>query len=155
MVSFGDRGIALRPGEGKPFNNPGHPTTIKAEKEHTGGAYSLLEVIILGHGPTQHIHKAEEEAFYILEGEVNIKVGEQTVRGVAGSFVLIPRGTVHTYWNAGLTPAKLLILFSPAGFEQMGFEIAGAGEIGTATYTERVRSIGQKYNMEVVGPPLG
>ena len=38
---------------------------------------------------------------YILEGEVNIKIGEQTIRGTVGSFVLIPRGTVRTFWNAG------------------------------------------------------
>lgn len=61
----------------------------------------MLEVVVPGNGPTQHIHKTEEEAFYILEGAVNIKIGEQTIRGTVGSFVLIPRGTVHTFWNAG------------------------------------------------------
>ena len=117
---------------------------LKATKQDTAGAYSLIEANITGGGPPQHIHKAEEEAFYILEGEVNIKIGEETIRATVGSFVVIPRGTVHTFWNAGSTPAKLLVIFSPPGFEQFFFE-AGDEEIDMA----------KKYNIEVVGPPLG
>jgi oxalate decarboxylase/phosphoglucose isomerase-like protein (cupin superfamily) len=56
---------------------------------------------------------------------------------MAGSFVLIPRGTVHTFWNAGSTPAKLLVIFSPAGFEQFFVEVVGDEEIDTATFVER------------------
>ncbi len=119
----------------------------------------MLEVVVPGNGPTQHIHKAEEEAFYILEGEVNIKIGEQTISGTVGSFVLIPRGTVHTFWNAGATPAKLLIIFSPAGFERAFVEVWGEreeeGEIDHATWVERMMAVSDKYNMEIVGPPLG
>ena len=117
---------------------------LKATKQDTAGAYSLIEANITGGGPPQHIHKAEEEAFYILEGEVNIKIGEETIRATVGSFVVIPRGTVHTFWNAGPTPSKLLVIFSPPGFEQFFFE-AGDEEIDMA----------KKYNIEVVGPPLG
>ena len=141
-MSFVDGGSTPGPGEGKALPVPRHP--IKATKEDTGGAYSLLEVNVTGGGPPQHIHKAEEEGFYVLEGEVNIKIGDQTISGPAGSFVLIPRGTVHTFWNAGSTPAKLLVIFSPPGFEQFFFE-TGDEEI----------DIAEKYKIEVVGPPLG
>jgi mannose-6-phosphate isomerase-like protein (cupin superfamily) len=134
---------------------PGHPITYKAEKEDTGGAYSLLEAILVGGGPPQHIHKDTEEAFYVLDGEVNVKVGEQTIRGTVGSFVLIPRGTVHTFWNAGSTPAKLLGILSPAGFEQFFVEVVGDGEIDLATFVQRGMAVAQKYNLEIVGPPLG
>ena len=104
----------------------------------------MLEVNVTGGGPPQHIHKAEEEGFYVLEGEVNIKIGDRTIVGTAGSFVVIPRGTVHTFWNAGSKPSKLLVIFSPPGFEQFFFE-AGDEEL----------DIAKKYNIEVVGPPLG
>jgi mannose-6-phosphate isomerase-like protein (cupin superfamily) len=124
-------------------------------KEDTGGAYSLLETIVTGDGPPQHIHKAEEEALYVLEGEINIKMGDQTIRGTAGSFVLVPRGTVHTFWNAGSTPAKLLGIISPPGLEQFFIEVVGEEEIDAATFAERRMAVAQKYNLEVVGPPLG
>jgi quercetin dioxygenase-like cupin family protein len=154
-MSFSDGGITLGPGEGKTIEVPGHPITYKATKEDTEGAYSLLEVTVISDGPPQHIHKAEEEAFYVLEGEVNIQIGDQTIRGMAGSFVLIPRGTVHTFGNAGSTPAKLLVILSPPGFEQYFIEIVGDEEIDTATFIERGMAAAQKYNLEIVGPPLG
>ena len=142
-MSLVDGDITLGPGEGKAIPVPSH--LIKATKDDTRGAYSLLEVNVRGGGPPQHIHKAEEEAFYVLEGEVNIKIGEQTISGTVGSFVVIPRGIVHTFRNVGPTPAKLLVIFSPPGFEQFFFEIVVDEEI----------DIAKKYNIEVVGPPLG
>ena len=158
-MSFSIQAITLGPGEGRVIQVPGHPISYKATAEGTGGAYSLLEVVVAGEGPPQHIHKAEEEAFYVLEGEVNIKIGEQTIRGTVGSFVLIPRGTVHTFWNAGPTPAKLLVIFSPPGFEQAFVEVFGERgeeeEIDHATYVERIMAVSEKYNQEIVGPPLG
>ena len=154
-MSFSIGPTTLEPGEGRVIQVPGHAITYKAAKEETGGAYSLLEVVVAGEGPPQHIHKAEEEAFYVLEGEVNIKIGEQTIRGTVGSFVLIPRGTAHTVWNAGQTHAKLLAIFSPPGFEQFFIEVVGDEEIDTATFVERGTAAAEKYNIEIVGPPLG
>ena len=156
-MSFSDGRVVLGPGEGKTANVPGHAFTYKAMRDDTGGAYSMLEVFVTGRGSTQHIHKAEEEAFYVLDGEVNVKVREQTIRGAAGTFVLIPRGTVHAFWNAGVTPAKLLVIISPAGLEQVWVEIGveAGEEIDAANWVERVRALGQKYKIEVVGPPLG
>jgi quercetin dioxygenase-like cupin family protein len=154
-MSVVDGAITLGPGEGRVIQVPGHPITYKATTEGTGGAYSLLEVVVAGEGPPQHIHKAEEEAFYVLEGEVNIKIGEETIRGTAGSFVLIPRGTVHTFWNTGPTHAKLLAIFSPPGFEQFFVEVVGDEEVDTATFVERGMAVAEKYNLEIVGPPLG
>ncbi len=154
-MSFSIKATTLGPGEGRVIQVPGHPITYKATAEETGGAYSLLEVVLAGGGPPQHIHKAEEEAFYVLEGEVNIKIGEETIRGTAGSFVLIPRGTVHTFWNTGPTHAKLLAIFSPPGFEQFFVEVVGDEEVDTATFVERGMAVAEKYNLEIVGPPLG
>ena len=86
------------------------------------GAFSVLEVDLFGDGPPRHIHKTEEEAFYTLEGEINMLVGERTIRAAAGSFVLIPRGTVHTMARSGQKPAKFLAVYSPAGIEQFFIE---------------------------------
>ena len=56
-MSFDGRAITLGPGEGRVVQQPGHPITFKATAEGTRGAYSLLEVVVPGNGPTQHIHK--------------------------------------------------------------------------------------------------
>ena len=87
-------------------------------------------------------------------------MGKQIVSGAAGSFVLIPRGMVYTFWNEGPKPAKLLVIFSPPGFEQGFVEVWGdrgeyEEELDHATYVERLKVISEKYNQEIVGTPLG
>ena len=96
IMSTKDGNMVLGPGEGKMIPVPGHKITHKVSGADTDGAYSLLEVELDGDGPPQHIHKTEDEAFYVLEGEINVLLGERTIKAKAGTFVRIPRGTVHT-----------------------------------------------------------
>ena len=96
-MSTKDGNMILGPGEGKMIPVPGHKITHKVSGADTDGAYSLLEVELDGDGPPQHIHKTEDEAFYVLEGEINVLLGERTIRATTGSFVLIPRGMVLAF----------------------------------------------------------
>ncbi len=89
-MSFEGRAITRGPDEGRAVWVPGHEMTFKAQGEETGGAYSLLEVLITGEGPPQHIHKDADEAFYVVEGEVNVKRGDETIAAPTGAFILIP-----------------------------------------------------------------
>jgi quercetin dioxygenase-like cupin family protein len=92
--------------------------------KESGGSYFTLEVNVgPGNGPPPHIHHREEEQFYILEGKLTLRVGDQTIRASPGDFIHIPRETVHSFKN-GPTPARLLATFSPAGIEQF-FQEAG------------------------------
>ena len=134
---------------------PGHLMTSKADAEETGGAYSLLEVLLTGEGPPQHIHKTEDEAFYVLEGELDVKRGEETLHASAGAFLMIPRGTIHTVWNTGSTPAKTLAIFSPPGFEEYFLDTGSEDrEPDKAAYIEKAMAVSEKHNLEIVGPPL-
>jgi len=100
--------------------------------EESGGSYFTLEVNVgPGNGPPPHIHHREEEQFYILEGELTFRVGDQTLQASAGDFVHIPRETVHAFKN-GPRPAKLLATFSPAGIEQFFQEVGEPVEDRTA-----------------------
>ena len=87
-----DSGIVLHPGEGNSISAIGIPLTFKAVGRDTGGAYSLLEFNIAGEGPPPHVHKNEDEAWYVLEGELTVRLGERTVKAAAGSFISAPRG---------------------------------------------------------------
>ena len=153
-MSNNDRDLVVGPGEGKTAPVPGHKITQKVVGADTGGAYSLLEVEITGDGPPQHIHKTEDEAFYVLEGEVKFLLGETTSIAKAGSFVLVPKGTVHAWCRAGQEPAKVLSIFSPPGFEQFFDEAVGLDVTDTETYIAKAKQLAEKYNMEIVGPPL-
>ena len=153
-MSAKDGNMVLGPGEGKMIPVPGHKITHKVSGADTDGAYSLLEVELDGDGPPQHIHKTEDEAVYVLEGEINVLLGERTIRMKAGAFVRIPRGTVHTFCRVEKKNAKLLAMFSPAGFEKFFDDAVDLDVTDTEAYVAKSKALAEKYNMEIVGPPL-
>ena len=59
-----------------------------------------------------HLHRKDDEAWYILEGTLRVRLGNEEVEARAGSGVLVPRGTPHTYWNPSSEPARYLLVMS-------------------------------------------
>ena len=91
--------------------------TMLATAEQTGGVYSVIEELCPeGSGPPAHWHE-QDEAFYVLEGEVTLVAGDQKTQVSAGAFVFIPRGTVHSFRMDNGT-ARLLSFYMPGGFER-------------------------------------
>jgi quercetin dioxygenase-like cupin family protein len=108
----------------------GDTMTLLATGEDTAGQLVVLEVLAQpGGGPPPHIHRNEDEYFYVLDGEFEILHGDETIRARAGSFVHVRRGTVHRFSNVGTAPSRLLIMFSPAGIEGF-FRAAGSPALG-------------------------
>ena len=88
-----------------------------ATAEDTNGEYSCIEQLIpRGAGPGPHIHELADETFYIMEGEMTFFVNDKPIKGTAGSFVAIPRGTKHAFKIDSET-VRLLNTYVPAGFE--------------------------------------
>ncbi len=150
------RGMVLIPSEGKRLSLGQH--AVRFVYREAGSPYALIEwrAPPAIPGPPLHIHRVTDEAFYVLEGTFGFQTGEETVDGLTGAFVFIPKGLAHTYWNRGSTPARLLIVISPPGFEQY-FEklaegLAAAGDSPEEAMRVRQR-LSAKYDIEVVGPP--
>jgi len=95
--------IVLKPGEGQKVNLADMVQTMKATGEDTLGGFGMWESEIKG-GPGPHIHRNEEEAFYVLEGEVEFRLGDASEIMTSGGFALIPRGTVHAFTTLGDKP---------------------------------------------------
>jgi quercetin dioxygenase-like cupin family protein len=126
-----ERGRFVGPGEGQALANPvGGQIVRKASDEDTSSAYALFENTMPAGspGPLPHIHRRHDEAFYVLEGALTIRVGVQTIVAPAGSFVLVPRGVVHQPTNPSAEPARFLLIFSPGGMDQF-FAAAAAGRV--------------------------
>jgi quercetin dioxygenase-like cupin family protein len=60
-----------------------------------------------------HIHHTDDEAWYVLEGTLGFRLGDDEIEAPAGSAVLARRETPHTYWNAGDFPARYLLVLTP------------------------------------------
>ena len=149
-------GIILGPGEGHTI--PGTDAmTLKATGEQTAGSIGFLEATSSpGYGPPRHIHRSHDELFYVLEGEFLFLVGERQFDAPPGSFVFVPRGTVHAVKVVGTEPGKVLIAYVPGGLERSFEEFARsrAEQRGDADRGRTVEEINEKYDSEFVGPPL-
>ena len=154
MTSEDKENLIIGPGEGKILPVPGHKITSKIPGESTGGRFVLAELELTGYGPPRHIHKTEDEFFYVLEGEVKFLLGGQIQIVKAGSTLIVPMGTVHAYARVNKKNAKLLGIFSPAGAEKFFDEVLEGGVADTESYIAKTKALAEKYNIEVVGPPL-
>ncbi len=104
---------------GDTFWGPGDSYRFLVTGEESGGAYFAMEAFVPpGGGPPPHIHRNEDETFYIVEGESEFRLGDQTITAGVGDFVSVPRGTVHCFHNAGTTDTRMILTFTPAGIEK-------------------------------------
>jgi quercetin dioxygenase-like cupin family protein len=112
-----ERVFYLEEGEGNARWWGGGLATIKVPGKETRDLYSIAEVLETpgGRAPL-HLHRKEDEAFYVLEGEMTFRIGEETIKARPGAFVFGPKDVPHAYTVAS-GPARLLFLLSPAGFE--------------------------------------
>jgi mannose-6-phosphate isomerase-like protein (cupin superfamily) len=114
-------GFARGPGEGEILSIPTGPSMeVKAAGHETGGRFGLIESHQVGDVPL-HVHERDDEAFYILEGEYEIRCGDSTFQAGPGTFVYLPHGVPHAQKLRSET-AKKLILIAPGGFENWFLE---------------------------------
>ncbi len=90
---------------------------LKATAAVTGGAFGVNEVTTpQGSGPTLHVHSREDEAFYVIEGRLEVTVGEERFEADEGTFVFAPRDIPHRY-EATSPIARQLVFVFPGGWE--------------------------------------
>jgi mannose-6-phosphate isomerase-like protein (cupin superfamily) len=89
---------------------------FKAVAELDGGDLSLMERTLPPHGrrPPPHRHTNCSEAYFVLDGEVSVLVEDEELTVGPEGFVLVPRGSAHTFGNASDAPARLLVIHAPA-----------------------------------------
>ena len=104
-------------GPGNSFWYVGQLMSALAEGEDTGGRLTVYEILFPPHsGPPLHVHEREDEAFYVIEGAMSVRMGDEEFGAPAGSFVFQPRGIPHTFRSSG-EGAKVVLLVLPSGFE--------------------------------------
>jgi quercetin dioxygenase-like cupin family protein len=104
---------------GLTFWGPGDTYRFLVTGEETGGAYFAMEAFVPpGGGPPPHIHTNEDETFYVVEGQVEFLLGDETLQAGVGDFVNVPRGRVHRFVNTGSEAMRMILTFTPAGIEK-------------------------------------
>lgn len=160
---MGDTGagiVHVPPGAGKRLWVAEELMTFVVSGGDTGGRYALTDSTVPPGGEApNHVHRREDEAFWVLEGEIEVTVGEDTVTAGPGSFVGLPKGIPHAYVNAGPAPARFLTLMVPAGLEGF-FEEVGKPATDPSSPppfaeedVEKLLMVAPKYGVEILPPP--
>jgi quercetin dioxygenase-like cupin family protein len=111
--------MAVRAEQGEARWWLGALAVIRATAADTGGQLTVVDVTDPpGVEAPLHIHHREDEAFWILDGDVTFEVGGKTIAASAGDFVFAPRDVPHRY-KVGDAGSRMLFILTPAGFEEL------------------------------------
>jgi len=152
--------IALQAGEGEALWFLGSLVTIKAASETTDGRAAVLENYApRGDGSPMHVHRREDEWFYVTEGELTFWVGGQVIKAPAGAFVYGPRDIPHTF-EVTSDEARFLLVAEPAGLEKFVRSVAEPARSPTlppppseAPDPAALTAAAAEYGIEITGPP--
>ncbi len=137
------------------FQFLGVPTLMRSTGETTNGAFGLMEhwTIPPGFASPYHVHHLEDEAFYVLEGEMAFVCDGKWSKAGAGAYVFGPREIPHGFKAIGTAPARMLLMCAPAGFERFVLEM---GEDLTSPPAPpdmtKLISLAAKYKIDILGP---
>jgi len=122
MMSFQTRPYALHE-EKTRLQTLGALVSVLASTEQTGGAFNLFDAICpIGFSTPLHIHYAYDVAVFVLEGMLTFFWGDEKMVAQTGSYFFQPRGVPHGFRVKGGTPARILYMTMPAGFDKFVIE---------------------------------
>ncbi len=138
----------------------GNVYAILAEGEQTGGQYTLVEALVPpDSGPPLHTHTREDEAFYVLEGELTVTIAGRPHVLTPGGFAFGPRNVEHTFRNTGRVLARMLVWITPAGLEHFFREVGVPLHPGTRepvpptpAQIEKLLATAPRYGL-IIRPP--
>ncbi|WP_204140377.1 cupin domain-containing protein [Halomicronema sp. CCY15110] len=116
--------LILEPGAGKTVQIRSSRCTFKVTGEETHGHFGLFEFEMPPEtgGASPHIHKELTEIFYVVEGDMELVLDQETISASPGTLMRVPENRRHGFSNPGKTAAKLLIMFCPADAREQYFE---------------------------------
>ena len=148
--------IVVKSGEGRSVSLGGMGVVFKVSGADTGGAFAIVEhPIEPGRLVLPHVHLHEDEYSYVLEGTIGARVGDHEVVAGPGSYVIKPRGLMHTFWNAGPGPARTLGSDRPGRFRDLlhrtrrGWRSGPEAGAGSKVRSDLFIGLGRRTDLEV------
>jgi quercetin dioxygenase-like cupin family protein len=147
MRSDGEQVILVEPGGGRLYEGDGFRGTIKIDQESAGRqCFSEWTVDAGEDGPPPHLHRDHQEAFFVVEGTLTFRVGDETIEAAEGAFLFIPPGVIHAFSNRTEAPARCVNAYVPGGFERFFVEVGEAMASGDPDPAE-IRRLSAEYDV--------
>jgi quercetin dioxygenase-like cupin family protein len=152
MSALGLPLTVVPPGEGAEGFLGTIGVVFKLDSADTGGDVSIVEhPFPVGSIVPPHLHTREDEFSFVLEGEIGFRSEDREAVLAAGGYITKPRGEVHTMWNAGKAPARMIEVISPGGFEGFFRELSdllASGEMSA----EKLSAVADSYGLQMARP---
>jgi quercetin dioxygenase-like cupin family protein len=142
----------VQPGDGDSGTLGTIGVQFKLWGRDTGGAVAIVEhPFEVGALVPPHLHTREDEYSIVTQGEIGFRSGDREVVLGPGGYITKPRGELHTMWNAGSEPARMIEVISPAGFENYFREMVDLFADGPPQFDDIVTLAG-KYGLQFGRP---
>ena len=133
-------------GAGRSYWGPGDVYTFLVTGAESGGAYFAMEAVVPpGGGPPLHVHRNENETFYVLEGHCTFRLDEDVIVAGPGDFVNIPIGARHCFKNESDAPVRLVLTFTPSGIEKFFEETLEPAADPTQAPPDNIAAVSARY----------
>jgi quercetin dioxygenase-like cupin family protein len=127
MIMLPSARLAVVPPDGREVTLvPGFTATVKLAASETGAISIVEHTFDPGVLIPPHRHTHEDEISCVIAGEIGFRSDSREVSLGAGGYIVKPRGELHSMWNAGTEPARMIEIITPAGFEKYFIELAEA-----------------------------
>jgi quercetin dioxygenase-like cupin family protein len=136
--------LVIQPEQGKPLGI----VRCKVRSEDTGGAYTILELVLPpGQGAPPHIHALEDEIFHVVEGVCEVGQPGHTRSAEAGTIAVLPKGSLHLFRNTSDQPCRVMITAVPGGLDHY-FEELSQIAAGDPQAAEKAAEINARYQIQ-------
>ena len=138
--------VILMPGEAKQVILAGKPLTFLVTGQDSQHNCMFDWTLPTGFSTGLHVHRVQEETFYVLEGECSWQIGDQRVRATPGAYGFIPPGVPHNIGNPSDKPARMIMTVSPPGHENYFIELAALVARGGPPDAKAIAELRERYD---------
>ena len=143
-----EKAVLLEAGEGRSASLRGTEVVFKVQSDQAAGASCVEFVAAPGFDTGLHVHERLEETWYILDGVIEFRVGEETFEAASGACVFVPPRVPHAFANRTDTPATFLLIMSPPGHDRYFDELAEILAVDGPPDSEAIAALRRRYDTE-------
>ncbi len=142
------KAVVRMPGEGREVMLAGKPLAFLVTGEDTRHTSMFDWTLPAGFSTGLHVHRVQEETFYVLEGECEWQVDGQTIRAKPGTYLFLPPGVPHDIRNTSDQPARMIMTVSPPGHEHYFEELANLAKSGSRPDAKVIAELRSRYDTD-------
>jgi quercetin dioxygenase-like cupin family protein len=144
--------VIYEPGSGETLSLRGTKVRVLCTEADSVGASTFEFHAMPGFDTGSHYHSKIEEQFYVIDGEMELRAGDQVILGRPGAFVTVPAGIAHAFANRSDSPARMLLVCTPPGHERYFAELAQILARSGAPDTDGIAALRARFDTTQVSP---